>query len=520
MKKKSKSFSSFHLGLISVLLGGLLVLLVGASQVGYGWLQVPAEQGDQIMYITASRSFADTGKINTTTITPATLNQNRSSNFFYQPGYPLIMGTIYKIFGYGQLQTLLFTFFCYLVSLGSIYLLAARFYDVRTAILAALLYGTYPGVVSFCFSAMSEVPTAAAATFAVCSFVYLSERKKLFLGPCLLALPFLFRELGALLVLTMGATLVLPWTKTSLKKSSIFMGSSVVLLAAIYFSPWVSDHASLIKASYWRPMSFSAMYSDAFEMFNFNPTAKQWLKFLPRRLWDTTLWQVGGYWRTLPSWESFCFFLHLTLIPIGVFFGLKRKDGLALGTALYVSFYFGVSLCLYIIFPRAMLMTLPFCLILFVHFLFDLVPKSHWKNGVAGLVALCWLLLGVWTYQNAGLYRNKDHVAESKACVDFISELQGKSQGLIVTPHYVCGIDYVFWHYPTKWSFIPANAETLKLLNKKYPISTLLITNENPAELKAIEGAFPEVGLKLQKIVPWHEVKLYVYKTQVESKVD
>src|SRR5262249_37201511 len=44
--------------------------------------------------------------------------------------------------------------------------------------------------------------------------------------------------------------------------------------------------------------------------------------------------------------------------------------------------------------------------------------------------------------------------------------------------------DYVYLHYPVRWAFLPANRESLHLLNQAYPIGTLVLpTDTDESEL-------------------------------------
>jgi hypothetical protein len=72
-------------------------------------------------------------------------------------------------------------------------------------------------------------------------------------------------------------------------------------------------------------------------------------------------------------------------------------------------------------------------------------------------------------------------------------------------PFYL-SLDYVYESYPVKWSFLPDNEETLKLLAGKYPVDLLVVPYTHPlvrgegglgSKDSLLEGTFKKTSEKM-----------------------
>ena len=102
---------------------------------------------------------------------------------FYMPSYYLALATSYKLFGFGAFQSLLPSLVSFVLAAVCTCLIARRFYGRTAGWLAAILFIAFPPNLFFACVAMSEMAVTASAVIALCVFIYLPPRARLYVGP-------------------------------------------------------------------------------------------------------------------------------------------------------------------------------------------------------------------------------------------------------------------------------------------------------------------------------------------------
>ena len=156
---------------------------------------------DQLVYVSVARHFVDTGKLQSSVIYPSTLLQHATHDYFYMPGYFMVLAAAFRWFGYSPFVAVLPSLISYALVPVLVYLIGLRVYGPGVATAAGLLSASLAPFGLFACVAMMELPFAVTCLGALAGFLYLPTRAKPLIGPALLAIPFFFRELAALLLI-------------------------------------------------------------------------------------------------------------------------------------------------------------------------------------------------------------------------------------------------------------------------------------------------------------------------------
>lgn len=242
------------------------------------------------------------GKLQSYSILPSTLWQQKTSDFLYMPGHPLMIAASYRLFGVGAFQSILPSLVSYLVAILCIYLIGARCYSPHSGVTAAILFALFPPILFLAFTAMSELTLLAAFTAAICLWIYLPPPLKPWLGPCCVALSFLFRETSAFVIPALGLYL---WFENPRKlwRPIAVVGLSLILLTVLYRADFSANRPSLLSANTFG--DWHAIYDDAeAQQAASNVTVRDWIKVIPVRALknigtliynrDFAPWAVGG----------------------------------------------------------------------------------------------------------------------------------------------------------------------------------------------------------------------------------
>ncbi len=92
--------------------------------------------------------------------------------------------------------------------------------------------------------------------------------------------------------------------------------------------------------------------------------------------------------------------------------------------------------------------------------------------------------------------------------IAFIDSLEPDSRLTVVSPFYV-GLDWAYVRWPARWAFVPANRESLDLLNRRYPVGTIAVP-DNTAYLGTEE--FLRTGFSLVDERPYKGARYRIFK--------
>jgi hypothetical protein len=339
-----------------VALAAAAVLAVGALRMEVSRLHVTA-LNDQVVYVSVARNLAERGVLDGNILYPATLWQGARRSFIQMPGQMLALAASFKLFGFGTWQAMLPSLGAYVASAVCLFWIGARRYGRASGLLASAWLMAVPAQLYFAFTAMAESTLVAAALLALAAFLALPPAGRPALGPLLLALPFICRETGALLVLPMaGVVATTPgWgRRRRLAGAGLCLAVAVVWLGAIAASPLAAGRPSVFRANLLgatdRYVYYDAAGQRAFAAATASELACGVAANVGRNLsilrhgafaWtslhgdDARARAVKGFWRKVFSKESM---VHWALAMAGMIAcllvgGRRPRDGFALGAA-------------------------------------------------------------------------------------------------------------------------------------------------------------------------------------------
>ena len=483
---------------------------------------------DQSGYIAAARSLAETGHITGHKIYPSFLLQHASKSVFYMPGFYVCLAGSYKLFGFGVFQSLLPSLIGFVIAAICTCLIARRFYGRRVGWLAAGLFIFFPANLFYACTAMSEMTVTATAAMALCAFVYLSPRARLFIGPILAVIPFLFRDTNAFIVVPMA---VLVWADRSQVshrwlRAALFLMASVLVLSIVNFSPIVAGRPSFIKAAIFND-SPSAAFSDAYALRNVGTTAADWARaltdqfFINGRLCLASMFSKFGD-HPMPSLLIFWMPMLLLAIPIGLAWGVYQRDALAVACALLMLCAF----CFIFAFNgmrekkalRLVMFGIPLIAVVaarvslgLASWLDERLRRSKGSTEsrafrLASVVPLCAACFAFPAVYSAVIdFREWDGF--DAAFTSILESLHHDDKTLLVGPPGLCQ-PYVFKHYPLFYSFVPTNAATFDLLRARYTIGTAILESGSALTPQDLAKA----GLKLHHRIIYAGATVTVYQ--------
>ncbi len=232
----------------------LLVIGMFATGCWVDWGRLPINGlndtlNDQVGYISVARHWLGEGRLDSSIIYPSLLGQAYRRNSLYMPGFYAELAVTFRLFGYSALTARLPAIFSFLLACGFEYWIAVRLHDEETAIYGLVLFAFFPLNLFYAFTAMAEVPLAAAGLAAFSIFLLAPEKFRWWLGPLALALPILFRETGAALAVVMCVMLLFNGREGRWWKAMFSGFLALVVLVALIFSPAGQGRPSLWKAN-------------------------------------------------------------------------------------------------------------------------------------------------------------------------------------------------------------------------------------------------------------------------------
>ncbi len=439
---------------------------------------------DQVGYITTARWLAETCELRSHLVVPAFLEVENWR--LYMPGHYVTLALSYLAFGEGVWTWRLPNVLALVVSTALVFVLGRRLHGSTAGFAAVALFLVFPRTIADAYTAMSE-PTFTAVSLAMaCLLVSLPERLRLRALPLLLVLPFLFRETGALLILPfLGLALHRPLERRQLRAAAFAVAVSIVLLGLLY--AWQTGTGKQAPPLSWIATG-RVNYGDAL-------LEQSQAAITPAELARGILVNFQTNLKLIWHRQRHSFFeltepasmLGITLLALVAFVAAargRRQRLFALGTGLMFVATLGFVLLLHKglkhVTLRHLAFTLPF-LALTAGAVLDagarqlharlpaLATKPHGLLLVPLLLPLAFLL-------HVGLVlRAKETVREDARpyTAQIEAFLHDDERLLVSQPSY--GLDYTLRHPPVRWSFLPTNDATLRLLAERYDIGTLIL---------------------------------------------
>lgn len=427
-------------------------------------------------------------------------------NYVYMPGHYLALATSYELLGYGAVQSLLPNLLAFVVTAAAVYVLARRLYGPTVGVLAALIVMTFPANVYYSLTAMSEGTLVAAVAVALAVFVHLPVQKRFLVGPLLVVLPVVFRETGALVAFPLGALILFERGRVRAAKAVVFLLLSGLVTLGILRSDLSGGRPPALRLLVFDG-SFNGLYADAFAGQAINPRPQDWIVALAARAWANGRHVIDGprYGADVfAPFEVLCVALILTGIPVGLLWGLRRRDPLALGTAGLVGALLLVVVSVHERFwaGAGLRFLLPAVPLVAVVWALAAAALSRWlgtrfpaasaplRAGVVAGLGLMGLFLARQAFMNESMYQQ-----EAARNVAFLDGVGHDPRLTLVTPHQI-GLDWAYERWPAKWAFVPANRQSLELLDRRYPVGTI-VAPDNRAYLSTQDVV--QAGFRLEE---------------------
>ena len=464
---------------------------------------------DQVGYITTARWLAETGELRSHLIYPAFVREPTWRN--YMPGNYYVLAAGELLFGPGPVAWRIPAMASFIVAAVGVFLIGRRFYGRVEGVVAALLFILFPPLTAFAFTAMPQLPFIAAGVTAFAVLALLPARARPWLVPALLVVPFLFRETGALLLIPMGLVVLGDRHRRRWSTPVAVVLSSTAFLYAVL--QW---QRALGKGS--RPLHiFGALnYDNAY----LPPSPPLTLARVAEGLGTNVSSNISALGAHLDRLDP----AHVSLVVVAALAALAlakgtrrdssgNRDLLALGagvlffvaaavlTTLYTwEYYRGM---------RAMLFTVPLIAVSLAPWLVTALRRlrrhtegrlPHPFGLLPGLLLLGALLAGA--YRGGRAYARGFDPTAGRRAVELLESLDLDHHGILVAPFDV-SLDYVLRHYPLRWSFVPRNTRTLRLLAETYPVQTVIMRkDELRGRRPAYEKALRDIGLVRRREIP------------------
>jgi len=447
-------------------------------------LHVHGAYGDQAGYVTTARILADEGRLESGLVYPAFAD--RPAWRPYMPGHYAALALAYRLLGYGVLPSLLPNLLAACFTAAALVVIGARLAPGKRAGLlagglAALLYLLVPANVAYAFTAMAEPTLQAACAVAFAAFLLVPARHRPWAGALCLALPFLFRETAALLVLPMAFVVAGDESLRSerLRRVATLAGLSVLLLGGLLAWQSATGRGGFPLASWVVDGRFN--YRDALAEPP-QPTAGEWVAALGSNLVRNAS-ETARQLRLAPLDPAVLSYVAmLALAAIAAALGLRRRDPFLLGTSALVA---AVLLLLYATYDvkahkalRSTMFVQPFVLLAAARAATGLRARPRTLAWAAG-VPLVLLAAGSHERVRRAAEDMRRGDESSLSAVHILQTLQTDPGTALLAPHEMIK-QFAVEAYPTRVGFHPANDATLELVSERFPIGTLVLPDPDP----------------------------------------
>jgi len=463
----------------------LCILGIGSQYLWTGKLNTTAvghTMNDQVGYITAARNLADSGRLESSLYYPALLNYYKSHNLLYMPGNYYVRAFFFSIFGYSIFTAFLPNILAFIGSAVMLFLIAEHLFNKKTAYMSSICFMLFPPVILYTYSAMMEILFIFFCLLAVFIFLKIPQKVRFLAGGLTLVIPYLIRESTLLLLPGLTMMIYLDGADRRVLKALLFVSSSMLLFFFIKRIPFVSDIPPHFTLSL---LNISGLYTDAFAVKDIHLSYLNMLVILL----SNAAQNVSSFTRVLFSWKywptGFTFYVMVLVLSfvcmIIVFLNKKINRAFGYFTIITVSIVIAITFSVLMYFMNSGIRQILFM----VPFLFCLVFYALFTSEISRRKGLTFFLLAAILASSIFLFFvslnnfHNDFVkadAYAQKCDDFLDSIGVSGASFFVAPHDI-SLDYVNGHFPIKWSFIPSNEETLKLLADKFRIDMLIIPN-------------------------------------------
>lgn len=471
----------------------------------------PGYFNDQIGYIGSARHFADYGKFiypghfegTGTSIIPNLLNKGNTR--LYVPGPMLMQALSFKLFGVNVVAAKLHNLLSYIGSTLLVFLIGKRLYCQKVGFYSAIIFMLLPVNVLYAMTALAELPIVLAALLAFYLFIITPDRWRIFTLAPLLVCAFLFRQTTIFMLFPMVAYWYdhrgeQPWWYAIL--------FTTITIIFCFLASQIDVHMGRASLTLLDNLIHGHMnYGDAFSTDHHTVTLVELTNIMFTHFIKQIKYLFHGL--TRPRWNNrlidiytaYSMIIYTSVTIIGAW-QLRHRKLFPVGCALLMLSLLGVCLTLYsgilYIFVKTTFYCTAMLIIPAVAFIFnssireqnkfvDTLYKQR-KILMVAIVSLSLFSLSVTAYQ-AQLAK---HIQED--CNSFVESVKPVPELLLSSTPYLYTL-YNIRHYPQLTGFIPANKQTLVLMNKKYPIGTMIIPADD-LDKKLNRTEIESIGLK------------------------
>ncbi|MFT5476696.1 MAG: hypothetical protein ACI8Y8_002036 [Planctomycetota bacterium] len=434
----------------------------------------PIGLNDQAGYITTARWFADTGELRSHLIYPAYVDEPRWR--LYMPGQYCALAAAYKAFGDHPWTWRVPALVSFVLASVGVFLIGRRLFDGMAGWVAAVLFMLLPANGAFAFTAMPQLPFIALGVGSFCAFCYLPARRRALWVPLLLVPPFLIRETGALLVIPMA------WLSMGQDGSGRVRRAGPALFAL------VGSVMALATVLAWQigsgkgalPLTMALTggfnYPDAFAE-PVSATLAELAVKLPRyaaRNLSVLLSNATSRWMSVEPVLAL-----ILLAATGLLHSAKRLAigvvGLLVVTLAMVTFFYEWQAFRG---TRSVLFVYPLCALAAAPVLGHWIAHTRARTGKGRIGRLSYLLFllpaVLWSARGAEAMAQGMRSTYGARTIECLDQVAIDRERLFVSPFEI-SLDYTLANYPIRWSFVPLNARTLRLVDSKHEIGTLII---------------------------------------------
>lgn len=472
---------------------------------------------DQVGYISVARNLAESGRMESDIIYPSTLPGSSNKNYLYLPGHYLALAAVYKLFGYTPAHSFWPSLAAFLLSAVLTAVIATALLGRSLAVSSWALFVFFPFNLAYAFTAMAEMTVTASVLAALALFLAIPPKWKAWLGPITLAIPLLFRETGVVIAVVMAAVIYKEsggrWVPVAR-----FCLLTLLVTALMLMSPVARGRGrSTMLQNEVLGASDTAVIADAAFASTQQPGAEDWAAGIWKKMVRNTKQLCAGrFSRPHPDLlEEFGLYFLVSGIPLALWLWLRTRDAVYFSVFLMCGGLLLAVLGLNQVWSlrgvRALLLTQPF-----VALLWSKVLRDRWENlprnrALAGLAAALWVGFGIVSVYRVFASESQLNRRSAKDTA-FLESLQPDNLELLVSP-FGMSLDFVLKHHPAKWAFIPANDATLRLLDHKYPIGTLVLRDANARSLNP--AVIASLGLIQEADRYYRKQKIEIYKRAV-----
>lgn len=470
-----------------------VTLLVTAQRLDLDRLHVNAWWNDQTRYVSAARSLLATGRWDSNWIHPALLPQNAPVNFLYMPGHIVLLAGAYAALGYSAFASLAPNLLAFAATTAAATLIAQRVAGAGAACVAAVLTVSCPYLLLLSFTAMSEPTFTAVSTLALAGVVLCSGSQRVVAAALGAAAATLFRDTGVLLCVPMA---ILARTDDRAGRTSpAWIGAfaaAALASAAVLASPVSRDRPSQLAAQFCSREAL--MYWDAVGAASLRPSLTELAAAAPARAWRA----AQRLWGELtdpqhPHEPRVPLVIALAAIPLLGLAGVALRIPVALAAAALLAATFATLLVCYFtigwVGVRHVLFAWPLACAAIGAIVRAAVGRVRLLHAAAalGVLGAATASLAFALRDGKSILRSGWDAAGEEYTRWIVDDLRHDPNTLLVGIDDVV-VDYLLTRWPARAAMTPYNRDTFELLDRRYPVGTIILT-EPPASPTLLTAA-------------------------------